>query len=49
MTLQLPSFLDTSSNKRIAFEIMALVGKNLLNLEKNIRGNHVCLIGEKTF
>ena len=31
MTLQLPFLLDASSNKRIAFEIMALVEKNLLN------------------
>ena len=31
MTLQLPSLLDANSNKRVAFEIMALVEKNLLN------------------
>ena len=37
MPLQLPSILDTSSDKRVAFKIMALVEKNLLNLVKKPR------------
>ena len=35
MILQLFSFLDTNFDKRVVFEIMALVEKNLLNLIKN--------------
>ena len=34
ITLQLPSLLDASSNKHIAFEIIALVRKNFLNSVK---------------
>ena len=35
ITLQLSSFLDTSFDKHIAFEIITLVGKNSLNLMRN--------------
>ena len=37
MTLQLPSFLDASSDKRVAFEIMILVGKKFLKLSRKLR------------
>ena len=47
MILQLPFFLDASSNKRVTFEIIALVGKNLLNLVGNWEKNHVYSINEK--
>ena len=35
MILQLPFFLDTSFNKHIAFEIIVLIGINLLNSMEN--------------
>ena len=35
MILQSPSFLDVSSDELVAFEIVALVGKNLLNPVEN--------------
>ena len=33
--IQLFFFLDTSSNKRVAFEIMTLIGKSFLNSIEN--------------
>ena len=42
MILQLFFLLDLSFDKRIAFEIMILVGKNHLNLVKNGEGNCEC-------
>ena len=41
MILQLPFFLDASSDECITFEIMALVKKNLLNPVKNYRENYI--------
>ena len=35
ITLQLPSFLNANSDKCIAFEIMTLMKKNLLNQIEN--------------
>ena len=48
MILQLPFLLDASSNKHVAFEIIALVAKNLPNPVKNQEKNRVYSISEKT-
>ena len=37
MTLKLPSLLNASSDKRVAFEIMALVGKKPPKPSKRLR------------
>ena len=39
--LQLPFFFDRSYDKRVAFQIIVLIEKNLPNLVKNGKKNHI--------